>query len=107
MKTRTQYLNDEISHFDFYAQFVDERVKNIVRHGLKLDGHLENLKQKLSEDKNLNNIHLSFWDSFSWSFRETDIPRKMKLAGDYLTLSGVVCIAKTAAKILAEEMSEK
>lgn len=103
MKTRTQYLNGEISHFDYYAQFVDGRVKNIVRDKLAQTGHLKNLKQKLSDDKNLNNIPLWFWDGFSQSINTAEVAGKMKQAGDFLTLAGIVCLAKTAAKILAEE----
>lgn len=104
MKTRTQYLNGEISHFDFYAQFVDERAKNIVRASLERAGYLKDIKQKLEEDKNLNNIPLGWWDAFSQSLNTVEVVRAMKQAEDYLTLSGIVCIAKTAAKILAEEM---
>ena len=103
MKTRTQYLNGEISHFDYYSQFVDGRVKNIVRARLKRAGYLENLKEKFSEDKNLNNIPLHIWDSCSQPLNTSEVAGKMREAGDYLTLSGIVCIAKTAAQILIKE----
>ena len=103
MKTRTQYLNGEISHFDFYAQFVDEPIKNIVRARLERAGYLKNLKEKFGEDKNLNNIPLHIWDSFSQSLNTSEVAGKMREAGDYLTLSGIVCIAKTAAQILIQE----
>lgn len=106
MKTRQQYLNKEISHFDFYAQFVDEQVKTIVRNVLKKKGYLNKLAQTIEEDENLNNIPLSFWDSFSQNLNTAKVCAKMKSAGDYLTLSGIICIAKTAAKIIAKENHE-
>lgn len=41
MKTRTQYLNGENSHFNYYAQFVDER---------KLENYLEKLISEISTE---------------------------------------------------------
>lgn len=106
MKTRTQYLSGEISHSDFYRQFVDDRVKNIVRKDLKGSGYLKGLKEKIAEDESLRNIPLSFWDSFSQSINTAEVFSKMKQAGDYLTLAGIVCIAKEAAKIISSENHE-
>jgi hypothetical protein len=62
---------------------------------------IKEIKLALSIDKNLNTIPLTEWDAIASNL--FNVSKKMKLAGDYLTLSGGVCIAKEAARQLINE----
>ncbi len=88
MKTRKQYMNGEISHHEYYAQFVNDTIKQNVLDHVALDRLMK------STDEHLNDIPLRVWDSIPMF----DVSEKLKEAGDYLTLAGSVCIAKEAAR---------
>lgn len=96
MKTRQQYLNKEVTHREYYSQFVTESVKNRLKKTLKISS-LESGK-----DKHFNNIPLFFWDHFM-PVVPSEISKKLQECGDYCTLSGVVCILKEAAMQIVEE----
>jgi len=95
--TRAQRLNNECTHEQYYSQFVNEYILKTVNSRLSKD----KIKAALQKGKNLNSIPLSTWDSIARNLY--DVSSKMKLAGDYLTLSGGVCIAKQAARMLVSE----
>lgn len=99
MKTRKQYLNNEITHEEYFSQFVDNNVKNTV---IMFIG-LERIKQ--SKDKNFNDIPLAYWDAMHGAIGPYCYPKLTK-AGDVngCTISNTVCIAKQAAKIIKKEV---
>lgn len=91
MKTRSQYITGEISHDEYYSQFVTpgviERVKSRI--GEK--------KIKQSSDPHFNDIPLNSWDVIGVP---ADVVTKCGLAGDSNTLSFQVCVNKAAARII-------
>ena len=92
--TRKQYLDNECTHDQYYGQFVTEStIKTVLSYFGK-----EKLTEAYKQDKNFNNIKLSFWDNMS--LRAATY--KMKDCGDYLTMSGHVCILKRAARMIIE-----
>lgn len=98
MHTRQDYLNKKCSHEEYYRQFVTQGIKNAVLQTIGIERLLA------SKDPNLNDIPLHMWDNLMSSVqREFTITTKMKEAGDLLTLSGVVCITKTAAHQIINE----
>lgn len=97
MKTRQEYLDGKCTHEEYYNQFVDSRVKQIV-----LTRHTkEDLKKAYSKDESLNSISIRVWDSLAENIRYKG--PELKEVGDYLTLSGSVCILKAAARQIIED----
>jgi hypothetical protein len=97
MKTRKQYLDKEVTHEEYYSQFVTNTIKSLVSRNIGKS------RIKASQDEHLNDIPLSEWDGVAIQIRRTpsELGKKMKEAGDYCTLAGLVCIAKEAARQLA------
>jgi hypothetical protein len=106
MKTRKQYMNKEVSHQDYYAQFVTETILDTVRSRI---GTKRILK---STDPHFNDIPLQLWDNLAPAIRMTcgkslsvsnasTCSREVKLGG--VSLSDCVCVAKAAAKIIKEQ----
>ena len=57
MKTRAQYMNNEVSHHEFYSQFVTEETKRFVLKDLTV----EQIKEALeSGDEHLNGLIIPF-----------------------------------------------
>lgn len=92
--TRKQHLDNECTHDQYYGQFVTEStIQTVLRYFNK-----ERLVNAYKEDKYLNNIPLKMWDNtplYAATY-------KMKYCGDYLTMSGHVCILKRAAIMIIE-----
>jgi hypothetical protein len=100
MKTRQQYLNSECTHREYYSQFVNEGIKNLVRSGI---GE-KRIKESLPVDEHLNNIPLKEWDSLgAYIVSSPNVRAKIKEAGDGYSQAGAVCILKEAARQIAEE----
>jgi hypothetical protein len=95
MKTRPQYLNKECSHSEYYAQFVTQSVVNLVERTFTI----EVLKSAHQSDKHFNSIPLYKWDNIA-TFVNSGV--LMKECGDFLTLSGQICILKEAARQLVQ-----
>lgn len=93
MFTRKQYLNKECSHREFYAQFVNDRVKARVLVLIGRDRILE------STDEHMNDIPLREWDRLG----PVGTLREWEAVGDYPTMAGRTCIYKEAAKQIKEE----
>lgn len=91
MKTRKMYLNNECTHREYYAQFVNEDILCLIR----LWFSVEELRKAYEEDEHLNSIPLGKWDALAKSL--TLVKKLLIEAGDYLTLAVGVCIAKEAA----------
>lgn len=96
LKTRAQYMAGEITHREYYAQFVTPEVKAEILHRFPIERLL-----KTADQKNLNSIPLHSWDQAAYSLRDVDA--LLRAAGDGPTLAGKVCILKEAAKQLIEE----
>jgi hypothetical protein len=97
--TRADYLAGKCTHRQYYGQFVNPEILGRVKNWIGLNA----IKTALAaNDEHLNTIGLAKWDSFVTSKQLFNVSAKMKEAGDFLTLAGGVCIAKEAAKQLAE-----
>jgi hypothetical protein len=99
-------MNKEISHQDYYAQFVNDSVLSFVRSSI---GKARILK---STDPHMNDIPLQLWYNLSHSIRmmcdkalsvsnASTCSREVKVGG--VSLSDCVCTAKAAAKIIKEQ----
>lgn len=96
--TRADYLasssSDLTAHRRFYAQLVNDRT---IAHVVSTIGAN---RLKASTDPHFNDIPLKEWDRFAGHL---PIAMKMEALGSYLTLAGVVCIAKEAARQYVEK----
>lgn len=95
MKTRKDYLEKRATHSEYYGQFVTPGVLATVKQ------YIGEKEIKQSKDKHFNDIPLAKWDAFSQHSSFKLLGGKMREAGDYLTLSGIVCVAKEAARQIA------
>jgi len=100
MRTRKEYINKEVSHDDYYAQFVTERVIAKVSYWIGIN----QIIKAYQTDPHFNNIPLSQWDAVLVPQEVADL---LEEAGDYLTLAGQVCINKRAARMIAEKRLDK
>lgn len=91
--TRAQYLNHECTHREYYAQFVNDSIRAIVKEAIP--------EIFRSKDEHFNDISLRRWDMLV-SFIPYPVAGKLKELGDYMTLAGGVCILKEAARQLVE-----
>ena len=99
MFTRTQYLNKECNHREYYSQFVNNAIIGIVDHSIGHDRIVN------STGSHLNDIPLALWDRLA-KYSVCTFPvtaNKMRECGDYMTLSGGVCILKEAANQIRDE----
>jgi len=104
MITRKDYLNDSKLFNDYYAQFVDEIIKQEVLDKIGIELLLN------SKDEHLNDIPLRKWDALAgFVFRGSEMIRrpysirkelmdKLKEAGDGVSSAVMVCIYKNAAR---------
>ena len=94
MYTRNDYLDGKCTHREYYAQFVTEEVRQRVTQ------RIGKSRIVASEDEHFNDISLVHWDRVGpfWSA----IHERVKEAGDYMTMAGIVCIAKEAARQIVE-----
>ena len=111
MYTRQQYIHDECTHEQYYAQFVNDEVKNRVIKAFTLKKLLN------SKDEHLNDLSMKVWGllgGFVWQVvggqevavikptRSSDILpvdyELLKEAGEGISCSTMVCIYKEAGK---------
>ncbi len=95
--TRQEYLIENTrdgAHREYYGQFVDQSTINRVCRSIG-KGRI-----KASTDPHFNDIPLGTWDRLG--INSTTLQAKMKALGDYPTAAGLVCIAKEAARQIAE-----
>ena len=93
MFTRQEKLDQQCTYREYYAQFVTEAEKAAVIKWIGLELILD------SQDPHFNNIDLVKWDTLPDSYV---MAKKLRECGDYLTLSGKVCIYKEAARQIKE-----
>ncbi len=91
--TRKEYLSDSSLFRAYYAQFVTPA------HFARIRGLIDRIKA--SQDPHLNDISISIWDRLAVPVPH-ETAEKMKLCGDYPTLSGAVCTLKEAARQIRE-----
>jgi len=91
MFTRKQHLSKECTHREYYAQFVNEGLPEVVARIIGADRILNS-----TDPKHFNDIKLIYWDMCQSIPMGTG--QKMKEHGDYLTMAGKNCILKEAAK---------
>ena len=97
--TRKDYMTGKVSHDEYYAQFVTEMTKEIVRSSIGMEAILA------SKDPHFNDIPLKNWDSLHPVILRTSGRDCTDVHWD--TLGTSVCIAKCAARMIkAEESSE-
>jgi hypothetical protein len=89
MITREDYMDHKATHREYYGQFITPTIVAQVARMIGKD------RIMASTDPHFNDIPLREWDAFSGS--AWGLTAKMKEAGDYLTLSAYVCVAKEAA----------
>lgn len=98
MMTRQEYMSASpedahAAHRAYYAQFVNQRTIDAVVRAIGAD------KLLASTDPHFNDIPLWQWDRLMGAL---PLAASLRDAGDYLTLGGVVCIAKEAARQYVE-----
>lgn len=93
MKTRQDYLDGKCTHEEYYAQFVTPAHKS------NLTSYIGSKHIKQSKEAAFNDIPLKNWDSLP---KVLGVNEKMKQAGDYLTMSGHVCVYKEADRQMRE-----
>lgn len=112
--TRAQYMSREVTLQEYYAQFVSDNTLRHVRSWFTP----EVLRKALAKDEHLNTIPLSKWDTLAireleakpWDRNpsgrfQAAMPYNgdaIKAAGETVTRAVLVCIAKTAARMIAD-----
>jgi len=108
MKTRQQYLAGEISHHDYYSQFITDEMIEQVKQNIGIE------RLMASTDEHLNDIPLKEWDALSGTVfmreRLIDKPKishefhektkEAKEAGEGISPSTLVCVYKAIARNL-------
>lgn len=93
MFTRKQYLNNEVSHHDYFIQFATEEMREEVMREIGTD------RIKQSKDEHLNDIPLHVWDGLP-------VPKKclelLEQANEGYSKCAMVCIYKAIAMELAK-----
>jgi hypothetical protein len=102
MLTRQQYMDNEITHQQYYGQFVDEHIIKLV---IDTFGSYP-LKYEFQRDENFNDIPLQRWDALSYAIVRKVTPL-LREAGDFYSLAGGVCILKQAARMHVEAIDKK
>lgn len=96
MMTRQDYRDvastDETAYRRYYAQFVSVDMVNAVEKRIGLSRLLA------STDPHLNDIPLNEWDRLDSLLVSYGTNHRLKQHGDFITMAGVVCIAKEAAR---------
>ena len=97
MITRKEYAGGRYTYEEYYSQFVDHNIKDLVIRSIGL--HII----KNSTDPHFNDIPLEKWDRLESSIRSI-CGKAISEAntGGGVSLSDCVCIAKQAARMIKE-----
>jgi hypothetical protein len=97
--TRRQYLDHEVSHDEYYGQFVTPQVEALL--------HSKRDRIARSTDPHFNDISLRWWDQISDSL-PGETCRAICAANESggLSLSDRVCVLKAAARKIREEAQQ-
>jgi len=98
MFSRQDYLNGRCTHREYYAQFVTDYVKMVVRDKIGIDRIMQ------SKDDRFSDIPMKEWDRLSLLFRK-HVDYVSKEVGSKMGWSlGIgVCMLKEAARQIKEE----
>jgi len=96
MIQRKDYLDGKATHRQYYGQFARGGCKFLVLQVVSKEEILS------SKDEHLNDIPLPKWDRVFANGCPFWLNTLLKRAGDYPTQAGLVCIAKEAARQIAE-----
>ena len=94
--TRQQHMAGQCCHYTYYTQFVDNTVRMAVERFIGIDRILR------STDKAFNDIPLSAWDGIG-RLLAPHVGPKLRSHGDTVSLGGLVCVVKMAARIIRAE----
>ena len=100
MYTRKQYMNNEVSHEDYYAQF-GKHLMNVVRNNIGIERILK------STDEHFNDIPLKKWKNLQHIVLNIvghNLSEANSTGG--VSLSDCVCTVKSAATLLKQEYEE-
>lgn len=104
MKQRTEYMNGDCSHQEYYVQLADlagicsipDRIQAMSCRALA------------SGDEHLNSISLGTWDNLARPLcHDPQVKEAFQMAGDFVTLAGMVCCLKALAIREAGVKSER
>lgn len=108
--TRKQYMDKEVSHAEYYGQFVTPRIKALVIEKIGLERLLA------STDARLNDIGMKLWDSVTtgktlkelrWDFGGPGVTLPIFQTPGDNSMSAGTCIVKQAARqIIAEHKTQ-
>jgi hypothetical protein len=98
MIERQKYINGEVSHREYYGQFVNDTIKARLLQYVSKKQLLE------SKDPHFNDIDLWLWDRIDSS--NLGLTQALRISGDYITKAGRVCIFKEAARQIVEAENE-
>lgn len=93
MISLSDYLNGAVSHDEYYSQYCTTRMQSIVVQSLGKS----RIVAALADDRHLNSIPLSEWDRLGRAINSAELSKAFKEAGDFVTLAGLVCVAKQCA----------
>lgn len=101
--TRHDYLNNECTHRQYYAQFVTDEMKKHISEDIKkaMDSEFFNYETGLG-------YSLSFWDAWSQflilsnPYKRKEFDKKLRDRGDYISLAGCVSTLKEAARQIVD-----
>lgn len=115
---RNEYIREKaISHHDYYAQFVTEATLRHVHNAFSVD----TLRDALAQDRHLNSIPITRWDRLAIRELDVDLPwiglrssgrftaaipfdrAAAAAAGELVSRATLICIIKTAARMLVEQ----
>ena len=102
MITRKEYIDGTVTHEEYYSQFVNDNIKDLVINRIGL------YRIKSSTDPHFNDIPLHEWDSLELGIRSIcgKAISKANSSGG-VSLSDCVCIAKQAARIVKESSTDR
>ena len=100
MHTRMDYLNGECTHREYYAQFVNDTIIELVSESIGLPAILR------STDEHFNDIPLERWDAAGLGLWTQEVPQALRQAGELYTPAVSVCILKEAARQIKEQAEE-
>ena len=104
--TRKQYMDYEVSHQEYYAQFVTESTRRYVFSEFSA----EELKQAFAEDEHLNNLKIPFNNHGSggnwwWDYTPIDTSSFEEI-GECDNCATRTCVGKAMAKIMVDEIKQ-
>jgi len=98
MYTRSQYLNGECTHRQFYLSVAETAGLTLILG----DTLRDKLYHAWLQDEHFNTMPLRWWDGFALPDRGR-ISAALKKHGDCLSLAGCVSLYKTLAKVGLEK----